>query len=166
MPWPQIFLYVMTAAMVAVIVYDLTRYIIPNTLNLFILGLYPFAAYVLGLDWMMALAAAGIVLLVGFGIFALGFMGGGDIKLLVVLTLWVGWGAGALNFFFLTALLGAVLVIAVLLARFLIAPIWARLSPERGLPRILRSKQPVPYGIAIAAAFLVLAHTKQIAAFA
>ncbi len=145
-PW------LLTAAMLAVIVLDTTRYVIPNSLNLALLVLWGMAAFFLPLNPLMALAAAGLVLLVGLGFFALGLMGGGDIKLLVVLTLWLGWSITALHFLMLTAIVGGALVIVLLLLR----AVAAMLSRGRELPRILMPKQPVPYGIAIALAFLLL----------
>jgi prepilin peptidase CpaA len=147
-----IFALVLSLAMVVVIVRDAVHYVIPNTLNLAILGLYTFAAYLLHLDWPMALVAAAIVLVIGFGIFSLGLMGGGDIKLLVVLSLWTGWGMPTIMFIMYTAILGGLLVILVLLMRFLLPPLWK----GRNLPRLLIAKQAVPYGIAIAASFLLM----------
>lgn len=158
MDWPMIFALTLTAFMAAVIVIDATKYVIPNSLNFFLLILYPFAAYLLGLAWPMALLAAGITLVIGMGIFALGFMGGGDIKLLVVLMLWTGWHVTSAYFLFLTGVCGGALVIIILLARFLL-PV---LIKGRELPRIFRRKQPVPYGIAIAAGFLVVLWSGQI----
>ncbi len=152
-----LFTLILTGFMAAVILIDASKYVIPNTLNLFLLGLYPFAAYFLGLDWPMALLAAGITLLIGMGIFALGFMGGGDIKLMVILVLWTGWHMATVNFLFLTGVCGGLLVMLLLLARFLLPTLF-----KKGLPRVLTAKEPVPYGIAIAAGFLVVLWTKQI----
>lgn len=157
-----LFAFVLTGFMAAVMLIDATRYVIPNALNLFLLALYPFAAYLLGLDWPMALLAAGIVLAVGLGIFALGFMGGGDIKLLAVLVLFTGWHVATINFLFLTGVCGGALVMVVLLLRFLLPPLFR----GRELPRLLTRKQPVPYGIAIAAGFLVVLWMGQIPGFA
>lgn len=153
--------FVLTGFMAVVVMVDATKYVIPNALNLFLLGLYPFAAYLLGLDWPMALLAAGIALAIGMGIFAFGFMGGGDIKLLAVLVLFTGWDTSSINFLFLTGLCGGLLVFAVLFLRFLLPPLFR----GRELPRLLRRKQPVPYGIAIAAGFLVVLWTGQIPGF-
>lgn len=153
-----IFALVLSIFMVAVMAIDASKYVIPNTLNLFLLALYPFAAYLLGLDWPMALVAAGIVLAIGLGVFALGFMGGGDIKLLAVLVLYTGWHMATVNFLFLTGVCGGGLVIAVLFARFILPPLFK----GRALPRLLTRKQPIPYGIAIAIGFLVVLWTNQI----
>jgi prepilin peptidase CpaA len=142
-------------AMLLVIVLDVSRYIIPNSLNAAILVLYVFAAFLLHLPWATALLAALLMLVVGLGLFALGLMGGGDIKLLVVLTLWTGWSMATADFLMLTAMAGGLLVIAVLILRAFAG----RLFPAgkgKTLPRILMRKQPVPYGVAIALAFLAM----------
>ena len=136
----------------AVMVLDITRYVIPNLLNLAILLLYVIAAYFLGLPYEWAFLAAGIALIVGLGMFSLGLMGGGDIKLLVVLMLWTGWSSVSFQFLIYTAVLGGLLAVVVLLLRA-IAP---QVMNAGRLPRILRHKEPVPYGVAIAGAFLFL----------
>lgn len=158
MDWPTIFALILSAFMAAVILIDASKYVIPNALNLFLLGVYPFAAYLLALNWPMALLAAGIALVIGMAIFALGFMGGGDIKLLAVLVLWTGWHATSAYFLFLTGVAGGALVIVVLFARFLLPPLFG----GRELPRLLRRKQPIPYGIAIALGFLIVLWSGQI----
>jgi prepilin peptidase CpaA len=142
------------AAMLIVIVSDTLRYIIPNWLNLGILLAYVLAAVLLPSQPLWSVAAASLVLLFGLGSFSLGLMGGGDVKLLTVLVLWTGWTISTLSFLFLTAIAGGVLVVIVLMARVLIPPFLRRNHPEKPLPRILARKQPVPYGIAIALAFL------------
>jgi Flp pilus assembly protein protease CpaA len=38
----------------------------------------------------------------------------------------------------------------------MIPPLWRRLAPNRNLPRLLTRGEAVPYGIAIAAAFLCI----------
>lgn len=147
--------------MLWVVVTDASRYIINNRLNLVVLGLYAAAVLLLPhMPVLTALATAGIVLAVGLGLFTLGLMGGGDIKLLVVLSLWTGWSETTPQFIFLTAIFGGVLVFLVLFARFIAAAIWAK--EGKVLPRLLTKKQPVPYGIAIAAAFAWLLWTGQI----
>lgn len=147
--------------MLWVVITDASRYIISNRLNLVVLGLYVAAvALIPHMPVLTALATAGIVLAVGLGLFTLGLMGGGDIKLLVVLSLWTGWSETTPQFIFLTAIFGGVLVVVVLFARFMAAALWAK--EGKTLPRLLSKKQPVPYGIAIAAAFAWLLWTGQI----
>lgn len=139
--------------MVWVVLSDISLYTISNRLNGVILLLFIAGIFFLPIKPVPALLTGGAMLAVGLAMFALGLMGGGDIKLLVVLSLWTGWDASTLQFIFLTAIVGGALVAVVLLARFLLPPIWFRLRPKRNLPRILVRKQPVPYGVAIAGAF-------------
>lgn len=138
--------------MLAVLWFDTTRYIIPNWLNASLLVLYPVAVYLAptSVDWQHALLGTAIVFAVGYLIFAKGWMGGGDVKLIVVCSLWVGW-AGLLDFVVLFAILGGVLSVALYAGRK--AMPYLKLQK---LPRILQDKQPVPYGIAIALAFLLM----------
>ena len=78
------------------------------------------------------------------GLFALGAMGGGDVKLLSALALWLPWQP-FLKLVVLMALIGGVLTIAV--------AGWHRIARREG-------RVQVPYGVAIAAAGLwVLAGT-------
>lgn len=146
----------LSACMLWVVISDAKHYIISNALNLAVVVLYVIAVVLLPIplgDWLWALAAAALMLVIGLGFFTLGLMGGGDIKLLVVLSLWTGWGIQTLQFIFLTAICGGILVVIVLLLRLILAPILFKLRPSHNLPRLLTHKQPVPYGIAIAAAF-------------
>lgn len=160
----QFFALCLTLMLLGVVRYDLTRYIIPNSLNMAIFMLYLPAIYFLKLDAVSGLMAAGAVLLVGFGIFALGFMGGGDIKLLVALSLWTGFGEKLAYFLILTCLLGGVLSVVAIVLRAAFAPMWPKLFPTIAIPRILLRGEPVPYGIAIACAFLVLLWTGEVLA--
>ncbi len=151
---PLLFMLALSACMAWVMVSDASRYIISNRLNMVLLGLYGVAVIALPIHgWLWALAAAALVLVAGLALFSLGLMGGGDIKLLVVLSLWTGWGMPTWQFLFLTAVCGGVLVVVVLLARLVLPPLLFKLNPTRNIPRLLVRKQPVPYGIAIAAAF-------------
>ena len=154
MDLPMVFSVALSGCMAWVVLSDASYYIISNRLNLVLLVIYVAAVFYLPVVAPLpALAAAGLVLVAGLGLFTLGFMGGGDIKLLVVLSLWTGWSVSTLQFIFLTAIFGGVLVAIVLLLRVLVPPLWLKLCPTRNLPRLLTRGQPVPYGIAIAAAF-------------
>ena len=142
--------------MLVVIISDAAHYIIPNWLNTAVALLFVGAAVVGVVAPLSGLMAAGALLALGFGLFAMGLMGGGDIKLLVVCALWTGFGRLTVEFIFLTSLMGGLLVVITLLARRILPPLWLRLSPTRNLPRLLTRGQAVPYCIAIAAAFLWL----------
>mgnify|MGYP006283658563 CR=1 FL=1 len=75
---------------------------------------------------------AGVVLLTGFGLFALGLIGAGDAKLLAALTLVVGWQDAA-AMLLVTALAGGLMSIALLHPALATIPAVA-LQRERGLP--------------------------------
>lgn len=152
---PLFFAVSLSALMLAVIRFDALHYLIPNSLNMAVFLLYFPAAYALQLDVVSGLLAAGVILLVGLGIFALGLMGGGDIKLLTALGLWFGFSETLAIFLILTTLLGGVLSLLAVLARVSIGRVWIRYNAGN-VPRVLTPGQPVPYGIAIAAAFLLL----------
>jgi prepilin peptidase CpaA len=121
---------------------DAKSFIIPNRLNVAVFALY--VPYVLSaptpIQWGMAGIVAGGVLLAGFALFAAGYIGGGDVKLLAATALWAG-PEMVLVFVVLTALAGGVLSAAVLLqCRYG----WVLgFSPTDGA-------RAVPYGIAIA----------------
>lgn len=149
--------------MLWVVISDASYYIISNLLNSVLLVIYIAALLLLPLTpWLPAIGAAALLLAVGLGLFTLGLMGGGDIKLLVVLSLWTGWSATTPQFIFLTAIFGGLLVVVVLLMRVMLPPVWLKVRPKHNLPRLLTRKQPVPYGIAIAAAFAWLLWTDNI----
>ncbi|MDX2073868.1 MAG: prepilin peptidase [Alphaproteobacteria bacterium] len=138
-------------AMCATLYLDVTRYTIPNWLVGSLLALYPVAVYLSpqAVDWKMALAAMAVTFLAGYAIFALRVMGGGDIKLITALALWVGWN-GLLDFVLLFAILGGVFSVIVLIGRKLQPYI-----PLKGkTPKLFQKNAPIPYGVAIAGAFL------------
>jgi prepilin peptidase CpaA len=141
-------------AMLAVMYYDATRFIIPNWLVGSLLFIYPIAVLIspVAVDWKMDLLGMLGTFAVGFVVFALRAMGGGDVKLIIVLSLWVG--LQKLPFFgFDFALLGGILSIAILVIRKILS---LSSIKEKKLPRIFRYKEPIPYGLAIAGAFLFM----------
>jgi prepilin peptidase CpaA len=148
----------LTCLMLAVVYYDLTRYLIPNWLVGLILILYPamwFTATHAGVDVKMSVAAMAMVFAGGYIVFMLRLMGGGDIKLATVCSLWVGLPM-LLDFLLWVAVGGGVLSLVLLMVRP-VAPQWlAKFSKSTKIPRVLTMGEPVPYGLAIAAAFFYL----------
>lgn len=131
--------------------YDAAKFIIPNWLSasLILLFILWVALADEPMNWPMSLAAAGIVLLVGFGFFALGLMEAGDVKLMVALSLFTGWHELTVMFLLYVSLSGAILSFILLYFRQV-------LRFKERVPRLLKRKEPVPYGLAIAAGFLAL----------
>lgn len=147
-------------SMLAVLYFDMTRFIIPNWLVGSLLVLYPVALWLspVPVDWKMAALGMLIVFAVGYVIFSLKWMGGGDIKLLTACALWVGWNA-LLDLVVITALLGGLLSIALMMLRKWLPLLVKR---EKPWPRILRPGEPVAYGLAIATTFLILLYLGRI----
>lgn len=137
---------------------DLRRLTIPNALTLSALVLWPL--YALAAPSLFgavgSLACAAAVFLVGALFFSRGWLGGGDVKLLAVTTLWAG-PAATPTLLVVTAVLGGVLALVLLMppgAHFA-ALARAKLGPGED-PSKFGTGTPVPYGIAIAGAALIV----------
>ena len=141
-------------SMLAVLWFDISRYIIPNWLVGLMLISYPVFVVMshAGIDWKMAVVGMLLVLVVGYFIFAMKWMGGGDIKLLTACALWVGW-QNLPDFIMIVALIGGAFSLGVWVLRKAIA--YLPKKPAK-LPRILRDGEPIPYGVAIAFGFLYM----------
>ncbi|MBU1176467.1 MAG: prepilin peptidase [Alphaproteobacteria bacterium] len=108
--------------------------------------------------------AGGIVLVVAFSFFAFGWIGGGDAKLAAVTALWLGWTL-LLPYAVYSALLGGALTLFILAVRRW--PLPAALVGVGWVDRLHNANTGVPYGIALAAAgMLVYADSFVFAAFA
>lgn len=123
---------------------------IPNWLNVLVGVTFFGAAFYVGMPleqigWHVA--AGLLVLVVGFGLFAAGYVGGGDAKLLAVAAMWLGMGQ-LIEFLVIMSLAGGVLAIAM---KFWW---WIRLETElRGagwFKSKVKSSIDLPYGVAIA----------------
>jgi len=137
---------------------DFRRLVIPNLLPILLVALWPFY-FAAAPSWYGALASIGCTLavfFVGAVLFARGWLGGGDVKLLSAATLWAG-PAGTPELLLLTGVLGGAL------ALFLLMPFGGQLvMAARGLlgqPGFDAGhgrKASVPYGVAIAGAALIV----------
>ncbi len=96
---------------------DVTAARIPNTLTILgaVAGVLAHALLSGGTGPWLSLAGLGAGLLVFFPIFALGGLGGGDVKLMAALGAWLGWPA-VLSLALFTALSGGVLAVVVALS--------------------------------------------------
>jgi len=145
--------------MAAAAVEDFRRLIIPNLLPIMLVGLWPVYFAAVGPSLYGALAAMGCAVAVFIGgaiLFARGYLGGGDVKLLSAATLWAGPG-GTPELLLLTGVLGGAL------ALFLLMPFGMQVAAAArgmlGQPPIATEgglAMPVPYGVAIAGAALIV----------
>jgi prepilin peptidase CpaA len=99
------------------------------------------------------LAAGFSVLVVTFTCFACGWIGGGDAKIAAATALWLGFGQ-LFPYLATASLFGGILTIALLRARTLPLPDVAARQPW--IARLHRLDTGIPYGIALAAAALVV----------
>ena len=148
------------AALIAAAGWDLASFTIPNFLQcVLIAGFALFAVFSgmpLGVLGWHALAAA-IGLTVGFTMFALGLIGGGDAKLFACVALWFGF-PDIFSYAIIASVFGGVLTLTLLGFRQL--PIPAFLQKQAWLMRLHDHKAGVPYGVALASgAFAVLPYT-------
>lgn len=132
------------ALLIAAAITDLRARIISNRLNLAVAALAPLwwlaNGYALWPDMAVQLLVGAAIFTLFAALFALGMMGGGDVKLLTALALWFPWQA-ILSLVVLMALLGGVVT--------LVTVIHHKMTHRLGQPEI-------PYGVAISLAALWL----------
>ncbi|WP_203291668.1 A24 family peptidase [Maricaulis parjimensis] len=130
---------------------DAVRFIIPNWLCGVIALVFPLAALMAGFSWPVFgfhLLAGFLGLVVGFALFAPGWIGGGDAKMFAAVAIWMGWDA-FYPFLLHTVLAGGGLVLMLILLRHA-APL-VRVPNGWTSETALEKGAPVPYGLAIAA---------------
>ena len=135
---------------------DVATFKIRNELVVFLLAIYAALAPLAGfgaMDIGLSAAAALMVLAGMFVFFALGWIGGGDVKLAAVVALWLG-AQNTLTFILYTAVAGGLLSLVLLQFRSVALP-----ASFRHVPWISQLHEPrsgVPYGVAIASAALLI----------
>jgi prepilin peptidase CpaA len=101
----------------------------------------------------MHIGAGALVLAAGFTCFAFGWIGGGDAKLAAATALWFGFSY-LLDYLVYASLFGGALTL--LLIQFRLLPLPAPLARHQWIMRLHEKGGGVPYGIALAAAALVV----------
>lgn len=136
--------------------YDLFSMTLPNWISLALVAGFAVLAPLVGIGWSTAglhVALALGALVVTFGMFSMGWIGGGDAKLFAATCLWLG-PEQMLAYTLYAAILGGLLTIVLLVMRSL--PLPATLYSQEWISRLHDSKQGVPYGIALAGAGLLV----------
>ncbi len=134
---------------------DIAKFTIPNWIPAAIIALWLVCVPFLGLGWGHAgwsvLTFVGF-LAVGLALWAPGWLGGGDVKLIAAGALWFGW-PDALIFLLLAAASGGVLALVLLLLR--------RISPALPVDAEWLGKTPLaqgapaPYAVAICSGAMI-----------
>lgn len=136
--------------LIAAMVGDVRKFRITNRLNISFAACFFVFAILLGMEWKLILghaAIGAIAFAVCFAIFFAGLIGGGDVKLVAATALWLG-GAPMYNYVMLSAVLGGLVGIVLIAARFIARRIGLPKKP-RWLRGILRRKSHMPYGVAL-----------------
>lgn len=127
---------------------DVATMKIPNWVSIALAALFPVVALSTGMPlaeigWHLLFGAA--VLLIGFMLFQVGMMGGGDAKLIAAAALWTGV-MGFLPFLMWTFVAGGFLALILLVTRKIVKP-----DEERPafVNRLLKPRGGIPYGVAI-----------------
>ena len=131
---------------------DMFTMTISNRVSLLLLAAFLVLALATGMPletvgWHLSCGAA--ILVVTFGFFAMGWIGGGDAKLAAATAVWMGWGHMQ-DYFVVASLLGGVLTLIIYKMRFM--PLPDAMMSRGWIARLHSAKEGVPYGIALAMA--------------
>ena len=135
---------------------DLVTMTIPNRISIFLVAAFFVMAPLvgIGLEQLLVHVATGMIMLsLGIVMFARGWIGGGDAKIFAAASLWFGF-AFLGEFALYSCVAGGILTVGLLVFRLL--PLPQMLVKERWIARLHHRQTGVPYGIAMAAAALMV----------
>jgi prepilin peptidase CpaA len=142
--------------------WDLASFTIPNFLNLALPAVFALFAIAVGLTWPAIgwhLLAGLLGLFVGFTLFALGYIGGGDAKLFAAVALWLGL-RDLMPYALLASVLGGVLTLGLILLRQ--CPLPDPLARQGWIVKLHDARSGIPYGVALAAGVFILLPSTEI----
>lgn len=134
---------------------------IPNRIPLIVLAAYFFMVPFTwaGLPVFLEHLTVGLVLFsVGFAMFAFGWMGGGDSKLLAATAFWFTW-PDAFAYMIYTALFGGALTLFIMLGRSYIP---VKVITSQWAQTMFKDETKIPYGLALAAGAIAVLPSSQI----
>jgi prepilin peptidase CpaA len=134
---------------------DLLTMRISNRVVVLLVTIFCAAALIIDMpleEFGMHAAAALVVLLFAFAMFAMGWIGGGDAKLAAATTFWLGFGL-TLPYLLDASVIGGMMTLAILMARRW--PLPRFLTRIDWVQRLHDAKTGIPYGIALAIAGLL-----------
>jgi len=146
---------VMPALVIIAGLKDLTTMRIPNWISLLLIVFFFPTALLMGLPLTtigLHVAVGFAALVVGAGMFALRWIGGGDAKLMAAACLWLGL-QGSGMFLLWTGVMGGLFCLALLFARFHSRPYLV--GAPGWVVSLMEPKGDIPYGVAIAAGALM-----------
>ena len=135
---------------------DLFTMTISNRVALVLVAGFFVLAFASGItpgDVMSHVGAAFAVLAVSFACFACGWIGGGDAKLAAAIALWLGFDHLVAYLLYASIFVG---ILTLAMIRFRLMPLPRALADQEWVKRLHRLDGGVPYGIALAAAALLI----------
>lgn len=135
---------------------DMLTMTIPNRVSLLLVAGFIAMAVLTGMPlktFGMHVAAGFLVLTVTFSMFAFGWIGGGDAKLAAATGMWCGFGV-LVEYLVFASILGGFLTLGILYLRTFYLPEFA--IKIDWIARLHHHKTGIPYGIALAAAGLMV----------
>jgi prepilin peptidase CpaA len=135
---------------------DLITMTISNRVSILLVGGFLALALMSGMPTMEVLSHAGagaVVLVVTFGFFTCGWIGGGDAKLAAATAMWFGFDY-LLNYLLYASLMGGALTLLLIEVR--LVPLPGLLAGQFWAQRLHRKDGDIPYGIALAGAALLV----------
>ena len=152
---PLLLLALFPAGVIVAALKDAVSFTIPNWISgLLVLAFIPtaLALHTPGGTVALCVLTAAVALVAGMAMFAMGWCGGGDAKLLAASALWLGW-QGLPAFLVVTGLAGGAIAAGLVTARKHQLAGLVGLGPA-WLTRLLTPGEDLPYGLAIAAGAL------------
>jgi prepilin peptidase CpaA len=149
------------AILIVAAAWDVSSFTIPNFLSLALIGVFALFAIAAGLNMgtiggHLLAGLAGLV--IGFTLFALGWIGGGDAKLFAAIALWLGFH-DLMDYALLASVFGGALTLLLLALRQW--PLPQILARQTWVLRLHDTRSGIPYGVALAAgAFILLPSTE------
>lgn len=144
------------AAMAFAAASDLVSMTISNRVSVALIAGFFLVAWLTGMDWAdigRHLLAGAVVLVVAFGFFARGWIGGGDAKLAAATALWLGF-SHLMEYLLIASIAGGILTLVLLQLRTL--PMPQVLAKQQWIARLHNFETGIPYGIALAIAGLMV----------
>lgn len=136
---------------------DLLTMTIPNKVTLALVAGFFLLAPFVDMSWQqfgLHIAMGFGLLVITMGMFAMGWMGGGDAKLVAATGLWLGFSVEMMNYALLASLWGGALTLVIMKLRMMpVLPSWLSF---KWLARLHNPDEGVPYGLALAAAGLMI----------
>jgi prepilin peptidase CpaA len=141
--------------------WDIASFTIPNFIQVALLVVFAALVFALGMSpavFAAHLLAGFVGLMIGFTLFALGYVGGGDAKLFACVALALGLH-DLLDYAMTASIFGGVLTLCLLAGRRV--PLPRILAEQSWILRLHDEREGIPYGVALAlGAFVILPHTE------